>query len=359
MDLCGEELLAHAPPRSHFERLLPPWQRRFTRIPVLGRRGIAFNADRLWNRFRNYPRFARRHQGRFDLFHIVDHSYAQLVHAIPTGHSGVYCHDLDAFRCLLEPHLEPRPGWYRSLSRKILTGLQSAAIVFHNSQQTRDQILKYGLVDPAKLIHAPLGVAAEFTKTASANPPTWLASLQNRPWLLHVGSCIPRKRIDVLLELLAEVRTRLPNLQLLKIGGTFTVEQQQLIEQRKLREAIVHVTDVDRSDLAAAYRAAPLVVIPSESEGFGLPALEALACEAKVLASDIPALREAGGDAARYASVGDIAAWTESMLMAFANPESWPSPQSRAEHAAKFSWAAHAETITTAYENLMARGTPT
>ena len=41
----------------------------------------AFNADRLLNRFVHFPRHARRRADHFDLFHVADHTYAQLVHA--------------------------------------------------------------------------------------------------------------------------------------------------------------------------------------------------------------------------------------------------------------------------------------
>ena len=94
-------------------RLCPPFRRVATRLPAVGRRNAAFNADRLLNRFVLFPRYARRSAARFDLFHVVDHTYAQLVHALPAGRAGVYCHDLDAFRCLLDPAADPRPRWFR------------------------------------------------------------------------------------------------------------------------------------------------------------------------------------------------------------------------------------------------------
>ena len=78
-------------------------QRCFGSVPVLGRRPWFRNADRLLNRFVNYPRYLRQHASEFDVFHIVDHSYAQLVHELPAARTVVTCHDLDTFRCLLDP----------------------------------------------------------------------------------------------------------------------------------------------------------------------------------------------------------------------------------------------------------------
>ena len=92
---------------------------------VAGWRRQLLNADRLVNRLWTYPRHLRRWRSHFDVFHIVDHSYAQLVHALPPGRTGVFCHDLDAFRCLLEPGQERRPLWFRVLARHVLAGLAS------------------------------------------------------------------------------------------------------------------------------------------------------------------------------------------------------------------------------------------
>ena len=66
---------------------------------------------------------------------------------------------------------------------------------------------------------------------------------------------------------------------------------------------------VDERTLAALYRRAALVLLPSEREGFGLPLLEAMACGTPVVASDLPVLREVGGSAVEYCPVGEIDAW--------------------------------------------------
>ena len=69
---------------------------------------------------------------------------------------------------------------------------------------------------------------------------------------------------------------------------------------------IVTLPFLDRRVLAAVYRRAALVLQPSEREGFGLPVAEAMACGTPVVASTVPALREAGGDGAIYCRVGDL-----------------------------------------------------
>src|SRR5213079_1224597 len=64
--------------------------------------------DRMAARLLHYPRALKRLAGRFDVYHVVDHSYAHLVHALPADRTLVTCHDLDAFRSILEPSEERR-----------------------------------------------------------------------------------------------------------------------------------------------------------------------------------------------------------------------------------------------------------
>ena len=81
--------------------LCPPMTRRLTRVPWLGRRALLNTTDRVINRYWDYPRWLRGQIDRFDLFHIVDHSYAHLASTLPAGRSIVMCHDVDAFAGVL------------------------------------------------------------------------------------------------------------------------------------------------------------------------------------------------------------------------------------------------------------------
>jgi glycosyltransferase involved in cell wall biosynthesis len=321
----------------------PPFQRRFSWIPRIG-----FNADRIWNRFRVYPNSARRIANDFDAFHIVDHSYAQLVDSLPAERTGVYCHDLDAFRCLLDPRREPRPRWFRSLARTILRGLQHAALVFHSTQAVREQLLHHQLVDPTRLIHAPYGVSPEFTSSPLDQREPFDST---QPRLVHVGSCIPRKRIEILLQVFSEIRRQIPGAQLIKVSGEFTRDQQNLIQKSDLARSITHHHHLTRIELAQVYHRASVVMMTSDSEGFGLPVIEALACGAPVVASAIPALQEAGGIAASYAPVADIPSWETTVLRVLKGDG--PSRDTRLQWASQFTWKAHAETIAAAYHRLI------
>jgi glycosyltransferase involved in cell wall biosynthesis len=331
------------------QAIRPPFVRRFTRLPVAGRTGTARNLDRLLNRFRDYPRHIRRAAVGFDAFHLVDHSYSQLLMELPEGRAGIYCHDLDTFRCVLEPDRDRRPWWFRAMTRRALDGFRRAAVVFHSTRAVGEDIIRFGLADAGRLVHAPYGPAPEFTPEPVGDE----VGGTSRPFLLHVGSCIPRKRMDVLLSVFAEVRRAQPELQLVQVGGVWTETQRMQLARLGLSAAVRQRRGLSRSELAALYRSATLVLQPSEAEGFGLPVLEALACGAAVVASDIPTLREVGGDAVTYCPVGDVGAWSAEVLRLVERPSSCPPRADRLARAALFSWDAHAQTIWNAYRRLM------
>ncbi len=349
MDLVAEQLLL-ALQRDHamqfnIRRACPQYVHFATRL--LGQRGTAKNVDRLRNRFITYPRFARKICRDFDLFHLCDHSYSQVIHGLPPKQTGVFCHDLDTFRCILDPASEPRPRWFRAMAKKILTGMQKASIVFHATMAVRAQIEKAGLVDPARLIHAPPGVSTEFFEPIDAQPSA------STPTILHVGSCIPRKRIDVLLDVFAAVHRAKPDVRLIQIGGDFTPAQRDQITRLGIQPLITQSRGLTRTQLARQYRTASVVLVTSEAEGFGLPVAEALATGATVIASDIPVLREVGGDAAIFAPVADVQTWTSQTLRVLADPTAAPDRTLRLRRGELFSWKSHAATIAGAYEQLL------
>jgi glycosyltransferase involved in cell wall biosynthesis len=331
------------------EALRPRFLRLATRVPALGRRRLALNLDRLLNRWSTYPRALAGIEDRFDLFHVADHSYAHLVRHLPAERTGVYCHDLDAFRSVLEPAREPRPRWFRALAARALEGLRRAAVVFHNTRAVGDELLRHGVVARSRLVHAPFGPADGFG-------PEGPAAAEAGPYLLHVGSCIPRKRVDVLVEAFALARARTPSLRLVQVGGEWPAAVRARIDRLGLAGAIRQEQGVPRDRLAALYRGAALVLLPSDAEGFGLPVLEALACGAAVVASDLPALREVGGAAASYCRAGDVAGLAAAVSRLLERPAERPPRADRLAQAARFTRDRHVETVARSYLGLSGAG---
>ena len=365
MDLVADMLLEDLG-REHADavratRLAPVMRRRFSRGGAS--EGERFKADRLLNRFWDYPRLLRREGAEFDLFHIVDHSYGQLVHALPAERTVVTCHDLDTFRSLLNGAAEPRSAFFKTMTRRIMSGLRKAARVTCDSVATRDELLAHGLVSPSRAVVVPNGVHPACSPEADPRSDAEAVRLLGParagcPEVLHVGSAIARKRIDVLLHVFAALRESFPGARLVRAGGPFTPGQIELAERLNLNGSVVVLPHLERDVLAAVYRRAAVVVLPSEREGFGLPVIEALACGTPVVASDLPCLREVGGRATVYCAVGDVPAWTEALTRLLLDKTESPRrfvelrAAARAQ-AAKFTWAEYAKRMVSIYQELL------
>ena len=178
--------------------------------------------------------------------------------------------------------------------------------------------------------------------------------------ILHVGSTIPRKRIDLLLRIFAGIRREFPRARLIRVGGPFTSDQQNLLRRLDLADCVVVLPFVSRNVLAAIYRRSALVLQPSEREGFGLPVAEALACGGAVLASDLPVLRETGGNAAVYCQPGNVPAWIQCALNLLyeraEQPDRWKTRMAEnTAQASRFSWAAYSQHMCSIYCQMKAR----
>ena len=298
-------------------QLRPSMRRAFSRVPFLAHNGLMWNADRLWNRFVEYSRWLKRHGNDLELFHLVDHSYSQLVPALPAGRSVVTCHDLDTFRCLLEPERAPRSRWFRAMTQRILDGFRQAAHVIAVSSATREELTRFNLIPAERITLIPNGVhpscSPEPNPQADEAARRLLGFGTHNPLLLSVGNTLPRKRLDLLLKIFAEVQREMPAARLVRVGG-FTDAHWQLVRELKLEPAVKILPFLERDVLAAIYRRATVLLHTAEKEGFGLPVIEALACGCAAVVSDVPVLREVGGTATSYCGVGDIPAWKNRVL---------------------------------------------
>jgi glycosyltransferase involved in cell wall biosynthesis len=360
MDLVADMLVAqlaraHAPEvEATLIRPSLPWR---ARLVSAGRR--ATGLDRIAGRLWDYPRLLRT-LPPFDVYHLVDHSYSQLVHELPPARTAITCHDVDTFRSVIDPPSEPRSAAFRAMTRRILSGFRSAGHVACTTEATRGLVVARVGVDPSRTSVVHNGVDPSCTPSGDARADGAAAALLGPPGertdLLHVGTTIPRKRIDALLRIVAALAPQSSPVRLVRVGGAFTAAQAALARDLGLGDTLV-VPFVDRNVLAAIYRRAALLLLPSEREGFGLPLLEALACGVPAVASDIASLREVGGDAASYCPVGDVAAWASTVAALLAErravPDAWRARQARAAaRSAEFSWAAYAAQMVRIYRAL-------
>lgn len=124
-----------------------------------------------------------------------------------------------------------------------------------------------------------------------------------RPYLLTVGTLEPRKNLKLLVEVFAHLKRigQLTQHRLVLAGGKGWKDRRLKRLLRQHADAgVMPLGYVAEADLPSLYAGTDAFVFPSLYEGFGMPVLEARACGARIVASDIPEIREAGGVGPMY-----------------------------------------------------------
>jgi len=171
------------------------------------------------------------------------------------------------------------------------------------------------------------------------------------PYFLFVGTLEPRKNLRLLAEAYAVARRRRADLPELWIVGRrgWGADPRPALERAGARLLGV----VDDTRLEQLYAGALAVVYPSLYEGFGLPALEAMARGAPVLVSDDPACAEAVGDAALVVPREDREAWAEALIRAATDEGLRAELAARGRRRAReFTWERTAARVLEVYREL-------
>jgi hypothetical protein len=170
----------------------------------------------------------------------------------------------------------------------------------------------------------------------------------SRPYVLTVGTLEPRKNLLTLMRAFDRLGSEADGHDLVVVGARGWLDR-ELLKQIRLPERARRVRwlgYVPESDLSALYTGADLFVLASSLEGFGLPVLEAMACGTPVVASDIPALREIGGNAARFVPANDEAALASGIAQALRDLEGLRAGRAaRCARADEFRWTRTAEAV--------------
>jgi glycosyltransferase involved in cell wall biosynthesis len=169
-----------------------------------------------------------------------------------------------------------------------------------------------------------------------------------RPYVLTVGTLEPRKDLLTILRAFDRLGPEAEGHDLVVVGGRGWKDRKlvRALEARTAAQRVRWLGYVTEPDLVALYTGADLFVFAARLEGFGLPVLEAMACGTPVIASDVAALREVGGDVARFVPPGDDAAFARAIAQAMKDPEGLARLRAagppRAQH---FSWTRTAEAL--------------
>ncbi len=189
-----------------------------------------------------------------------------------------------------------------------------------------------------------------FRKLAPAPP--------KEPWLLYVGGFNPHKNLDTLVRAFARLAPGRPDLKLLLVGnyssdafkGTAGALRQQAA-RLELAERVVFTGYVPDEELCRLYNRAAVVVLPSLDEGFGLPALEAMACGTAIVATAGHAVEEVARGAGIFVDGTSEAALAAAIEELLSDPERTRRLGERGlERAAAFSWDRAAEKLLAVFE---------
>ncbi len=189
----------------------------------------------------------------------------------------------------------------------------------------------------------PPGVDAEF------RPPSAAVVAEARQqlglperYLLAVGNAKPHKQLGWL----AQLAFRLPTPLVVLAGPA--------VQRLRLPEGVLGLSDVEERLLPALYGAAEALLLPSLHEGFGLPALEAMACGTPVVAARAGALPEVVGEAGLLLEPGAEDAWVQAVRQLDTDPGLRRTLVERGHLRAKaFSWDGCAEATADVYRRVL------
>jgi glycosyltransferase involved in cell wall biosynthesis len=251
------------------------------------------------------------------------------------GARVVAIHDL-AFRRL--PWVV-RPDTARALSDGLERTLLEADLLLADSLAVAGELVAGG-VAPARVrpIHLGPGHLPPPSVLAAASPPDGTPARYG----LFVGTLEPRKNVATLLTAWRELRRDDGGAPPLLLCGPRGWRAQAL--RRQLADAesegwLRYLGYVSPAELAALYRGAAVVALPSLYEGFGMPAVEAMAAGAPLVLSDLPVFREVAGDAALYAPPGRPDLWRDRLRQVLGDDALRQDLSRRArERGARFDW---------------------
>ena len=201
----------------------------------------------------------------------------------------------------------PPEHWRRRRAQRAILSLGRAARVHAISRHAGDELASLGVVPAGRVAVVHLGIDPGFAPAPTPTAPRHA---------LVVGGGDPHKNLELILAVWASpAAPALP--PLVVAGGAAADPRLRPLLAAGTARTVPHPGD---DELVALYRGALALLMPSRNEGFGLPALEAMACGCPVLAARAGALPEVCGDAAILLDPDDPGAWREALAALAAEP---------------------------------------
>ncbi len=233
--------------------------------------------------------------------------------------------------------------------------VRAARAVVVPSEFVRRSVLARLGADPARVVVVPHGVATR--------PATDAAALRERyqldgPVVFYPAITYPHKNHAVLVDAFALVLRSQPGAVLVLAGGRGGAEDEvsDRIRRRGVEGRVRRTGRIPAGDVAGLYGMASVVAVPSRYEGFGLPAAEAMAYGAPVVAADAGALPEVVGDAGVLVDPDDVEGWALALGEALAGGDEHARLAAAARRrATRYTWGANARALLGVYREALAR----
>ncbi len=255
-------------------------------------------------------------------FHVCDHSNAPYLKHLPKDRTGITCHDVIAIRGALgfADAAATSTVAGKILQKWILNGLKGAKLLACDTHVTLSQLNNLLINEPKqtkdwRVIH--LGFNDEFKPLDKKDRNTLLVQSNINPeipFILHVGSGHPRKNRKLLIDMVAALGSRWTGV-ICFAGQALNEAMLSHAEALGVRQRIFSVVGPSHTMLLALYSSCEAFIFPSFSEGFGWPPIEAQACGAPVIASNIEPMPEVSDGSALHADPTKPKEFAEKFLL--------------------------------------------
>ncbi|HMS23238.1 MAG TPA: glycosyltransferase family 1 protein [Candidatus Saccharibacteria bacterium] len=259
-------------------------------------------------------------------------------------------HDLTTAR-FKNPAKNPLVFWVKQKVYRVVIKIvaRKSETIITPSEYVKDDLAKFAKINSRK-IEVTYESADKITEASEA-----IEELVDKQFLLYVGRPQPHKNLDRLIEAFVSLQQKHPDLHLVLAGKKDALywQLEKHVKNQKL-ENVIFTDFVSEGQLKWLYENTACYVFPSLSEGFGLPALEAMVHGAPVASSNATCLPEIYKDSAEYFSPTDIDSMTTAIEKILTNKNLSDKLRERGKKlAASYSWQRMAKKTLEIYKSTL------